>query len=842
MRPLISHRIKEKSGDRYILLQDHLNSVGTRCASFVWDLRDRLRLSFTPEDLTYAGFVTGVCHDFAKSKQQFQDYIWGKKAIEKNHAQLSSLFAFVVAADLFGRLNLPARLLPFVCAYAVNRHHGLLVNPDGDDGAFNEQTVEYEYQIAKNTIDEQVWSFSFEFSPLGKRLDFSKYRETFLNYNPRYVVKQFNQFAQWLRAEAQRGNSENSLLTDLYFALFLVISVLTECDQACVIEAPEPAATRGISSEKIREYASGQRKASSKLQRIRKEAWQQIQRFELQTHEAALRLMLPTGAGKTLMGLYLAGLLQQKNSGPLIYALPYLSIIEQVTNVAHNACSSDGLKIIQHHGLSFPQSRNEKESANFAQARFSLEQWDADLVITTFDQLLYSFLSADRSFIHRFFRLPGATVILDEAQALPARLSPAVEVLLSEMQKKLGLRIIYMTATHPPFLKKACSVLKKEATFYNLLNRTALILNIKEPIPFQEYLKTLPEWLSKRKDKNVLFVANTIRSSLQLFEYLEELKHNDSVFRDLHLIYLSGNVIPIERISRIDTIKDRLSKQSDQGLIVVSTQCVEAGVDIDMDEIVRDFAPWDSLMQVCGRANRAGKRKTANVSIYRWLDDSNGREFNRYIYDEILSDATLKVLGEKTMVNEKDYWRIHTAYTQQLQRILSTDTAREILRDALSWQFNEIGEFRKLFRGSEVWKVSLFCVADETSEALKDISTLLWNKEKPQTLDALERMLELCRDNALFQPIARFLRVDGSTVAKFVQHTNRVEEKKLRFELARILRPMLQAYTISIAVKRAEQLPLGSIAEGFPFLPREYYHPEKGCMATATGESRSNII
>lgn len=839
MRQLISHRIKQQSGDRHILLKDHLESVGTRAASIVWSLREHIRLSFSSEDLALAAFVTGVCHDFGKSKRQFQDYIWGGKTTDKNHAQLSSLFAFLIAAELFRKRDLPAKLLPFVCAYAVNRHHGLLINLDGDDGAFNDQTLEYEYQIAKLSIDERIWSFSFEFAPLRMRIGFSEYRDQYFSYDPRNLVKQMNKFAQCLRKESAKSGAENSWLMDLYLSLFLIISALTECDQACVIDAPEPIAVRIINSDKVKECAFAQPKASRILQRLREKAWHQTQRHKPADIEPVLRLTLPTGVGKTLMGLYLGGQLQHKTCGPVIYALPYLSIIEQVTNVAHEMFSPDGFRIIQHHSLSFPQSGGEKESPNFAQARFALEQWDADLIITTFDQLLYSFLSADRGFIHRFFRLPGATLILDEVQSLPARLIPAVETLLTELQKKLGVKILYMTATHPPFLKKAQPVLKEEATFYKLLNRTTLKLNIREPISFSEYLKTLPEWLSKRKNKNILFVANTIRSSLQLFEYLQELKGNDSAFKDLRLIYLSGNVIPIERISRIDIIKGLLNKE--ERFVVVSTQCVEAGVDIDMDEVVRDFAPWDSLMQICGRANRAGKGKTANVSIYRWFDDSNGREFSHYIYDDILSDATLKVLGEKRTIAEKDYWSVHTEYTQQLERILSTDIAHEILRHALSWQFDEIGEFRKLFRGTESWKVSLFCEADDTSQTLKDISVLLWNKERPETIDALQRVLALCKDKLLFEPLHRFLRVDGRTVLQFVEQLNRSGEKKLRYELNRILRPMLQAYTISISVKRAEQLPVSLIVDGFPYLPREYYDPLKGAMGNAAGD-RSNIL
>ncbi|MEM4284202.1 MAG: hypothetical protein QXS96_06940, partial [Candidatus Caldarchaeum sp.] len=120
-------------------------------------------------------------------------------------------------------------------------------------------------------------------------------------------------------------------------------------------------------------------------------------------HEFAHRLTLPTGLKKTLMGLYLPGTLQDGQPRPVLYALPYLSIIEQATDVACQVFPKDetDFSVIQHHSLSFPDQPDEGLS-NFERARFALEDWDADLVVTTFDQLFYSFLSQDRGFIRRF--------------------------------------------------------------------------------------------------------------------------------------------------------------------------------------------------------------------------------------------------------------------------------------------------------------------------------------------------------------------------------------------------------------------------------------------------------
>jgi len=840
MRSLISHPVGTRNSGE-ILLYDHLNEVGSRAARTILKVKANLKLAFPAEDLTLAAFITGICHDFGKAKKQFQDYIWGGKGKDKEHAILSSIFTFIVAANIFkDKDKLSKSLLPFVCAYAVNRHHGPLINLDE---AFEEAKLEHEFEVAKGAIDERLWQFKFELEDLDVVIAFENYRDSFLNAKIECLTKQANQFASLLRREAEKATANESWLVDLYFALLLIVSGLTESDLACVIDAPEPVSPCRINPEAVKNYAFSQPKASSEFQTLREKAWEEIDRFISQSPKGTLRLTLPTGLGKTLMGLYLSGQMQKEASSSIIYALPYLSIIEQATEVARSLFSQNGVSIIQHHSLSFPQEKDEedKDKLNFQQARFSLENWDADLVITTFDQLLYSFLSSDRGFIHRFFRLPGSVLILDEVQTLPARLIPAVESLLQSLRKKLNLKILYMTATHPPFLKNVQPVLQNEEQFFKPLRRTQLRLELEKPIPFTKYLNGLSDWLRKRRGKNILFVANTIRSSLKLFDCINSFKEQDGDFQDVHLFYLSGNVAPVDRLKRINQIKKLLKDDSDKWIVVVSTQCVEAGVDIDMDEVVRDFGPWDSIMQICGRGNRFGSRACADVWIYRWLDDltDQHREFYRYIYDPVFTDATLSMLSSYKTVREEEYLNLQRQYVQELEQRLAKTPSRELLEYALSWRFDEL-DFRKLFRGVDAWKMSLFCVADDTADKLKDIAIELWSSKKP--LEALKLLEGLCNSAELFSPLKQFLRIEGEKIRQFIQRLQDQSERQLRYQLPRLLNPMFQAYTISVSVRTPEGLPLCYIAEGFPYAPREFYDSLRGFSPGKESGVLSNII
>lgn len=810
-----------------ILLFDHLRDVAERASRLILQLNPHMNLAISCEDLARAAFIAGCTHDFGKAKRQFQEYIRGGKGKDKDHAAISSVFTFLVASDVFKKKPQPTRLLPFVCAYAVNRHHGLLCNPEE---AFEEASIEHQIAIARNSIDPQVWDFEFTCRSLDLTVRFSEYRKKFEDIQATEITEYFQKFSNCLRQAAEQDGARESWLVDLYFALLLVVSSLTEADVACVIQAPEPRPASRLDSSMVRGYAFKQPTASKSFQQLRERAWEEIQEG-IRDPQAAFRLTLPTGLGKTLMGLYLAGVMQDKNMPRLVvYALPYLSIIEQTVDVARMVFDETDVSVIQHHSLSFPDTRSDEEP-NFEKARFSLEDWDADLVVTTFDQLFYSFLSQDRSFIRRFFRLPGSVFLLDEVQTIPARLIPAIETFLEKLRDKLCTKIIYMTATHPPFLQSIVSIVQDEKPYFESLQRTRLRLDyLRDPVAFKAYLSSLDAWLLERKGRKILLVANTIRSARDLFAHLSKLKSNESKFNELHLFLLSGSVVPIERLQRIEKIRKLVEENPEAWICVVSTQCVEAGVDLDMDEAVRDFAPWDSIMQICGRVNRFGKRSRADVWIYRWVDDSTNREFHSYIYDSVFTDATLDVLADCQTIGEEDYYNIQKKYVQELEQRLSREPSSRILRSALTWEFDEL-DFRKLFRGQEqAWKISVFCVVDDTSESLKRIAIELWSNKNAR--EALDLIINLC-DSSSSDPLFEFLKISRDNAKSIAESMKNKADRELKLSLPRLLRPMLQAYTISIPVRRFDQLPHAKIVDGMYYFDRVTY---EALNATGLGE------
>jgi CRISPR-associated endonuclease/helicase Cas3 len=142
------------------------------------------------------------------------------------------------------------------------------------------------------------------------------------------------------------------------------------------------------------------------------------------------------------------------------------------------------------------------------------------------------------------------------------------------------------------------------------------------------------------------------------------------------LIYLSTNIVPKHRLERIE----RIRQSDEEGLVVISTQLVEAGVDIDVDEVYRDLAPLDSIIQACGRCNRSNNKSIGRVTLVQLKDEK--KPFWRYVYDEVLINATSKALSRYDIViQENKFQEMITGYYRYLNEALSADKSRIILEN-----------------------------------------------------------------------------------------------------------------------------------------------------------------
>jgi CRISPR-associated endonuclease/helicase Cas3 len=299
-------------------------------------------------------------------------------------------------------------------------------------------------------------------------------------------------------------------------------------------------------------------------------------------------LTVPTGGGKTLASVAFAldhAVLHNKSR--LIYVIPYTSIIEQTAEVLRRIFGDE--KVIEHHSNLDP----DKETPR---SRLASENWDAPVVVTTNVQFFESLYAARPGRCRKLHNLVGSVVVLDEAQLLPPQWqAPCVEV-IDQLIANFGVTLLLSTATQPPLPTRAAAreIVPHPERLSDRLRRTAVALpaDMARPSDWDEIAGRL-----KRYDQ-VLCIVNTRRDGHDLFRRMPE-----------GTLHLSALMCGEHRSQVIARIKERLA--AGEPLRVVSTQVVEAGVDIDFPVVFRALAGLDAIVQAAGRCNREGRLNAA---------------------------------------------------------------------------------------------------------------------------------------------------------------------------------------------------------------------------------------
>ncbi|MBK7000742.1 MAG: CRISPR-associated helicase Cas3' [Rhodoferax sp.] len=318
-------------------------------------------------------------------------------------------------------------------------------------------------------------------------------------------------------------------------------------------------------------------------------------------------LTVPTGGGKTLSSLAFAlEHAQTHGKRRVIYAIPYTSIIEQTADVFRNVFKSLGDEVlIEHHSQADAADRDET-----ARSRLACENWDAPLVVTTNVQLFESLFAAKTSRCRKLHNLVNSVIVLDEAQQLPpAFLQPILDV-LNLLVKHYGVSVVLCTATQPAL---------STTTYFDASKNLRGLENVREiiddPDALFDALKRVtvtlpPDWNTPTAwadiaaqlsaEDCVLVIVNTRKAAREL----QRLMPSDT-------LHLSALMCGAHRKDVIAHIKERLIAKREgrdpNPLRVVSTQLVEAGVDIDFPVVYRALAGLDSIAQAAGRCNREGR-------------------------------------------------------------------------------------------------------------------------------------------------------------------------------------------------------------------------------------------
>ncbi|MBN1415518.1 MAG: CRISPR-associated helicase Cas3' [Bacteroidales bacterium] len=387
-------------------------------------------------------------------------------------------------------------------------------------------------------------------------------------------------------------------------------------------------------------------------------------------------LTVPTGGGKTLSSMAFA--LEHAvrfNKSRIIYVIPFTSIIEQNADVFRNIVGGDA--VLEHHCNFIPDDADWK-------TRLATENWDAPVIVTTNVQFFDSFYACKTSKCRKLHNVANSVVIFDEVQAIPVeKLKPCIEI-LKELTLNYGVTPLLCTATQPAIeyseefkegLKDVSEIIEDIPSLFSSLRRTD-----------EKYLGVLEEQdLAKQiaQHEQVLCVVNTRQHSLDFYNMLPEGNEN---------YHLSALMYPLHRSRILADIRKRLN--NNLNCRVVSTQLIEAGVDIDFPVVFRMAAGMDSVAQAAGRCNREGRRSIGKVFIFRMPDDTLPGYFRQTMQcAEPLLDRFQSNLLSPECIHEyflNYYWLNHNRMdADEIVERCKTGSRGDI-------QFKDIADFRMI--------------------------------------------------------------------------------------------------------------------------------------------------
>lgn len=551
-----AHTDETDERNNWQLLQTHLEGVAHGAASFA--------APFAAEDLALAA---GLLHDLGKYSLKFQRRLRGEN-IRVDHSTAGAQKAEKIYGRALGR----------ILAYVVAGHHAGLQDygSPADEGSLaarlNKKDIPDNRAYLKEPLQwPDLSSFCLSLNTTTEQEGFSMAFFIRMLYSC-LVDADFLDTEKYCQPQKSTGRGGHPSLHQMQRRLALYLeNITTRASETTINKA------RSAVLEQCREKAN--------------------------LPPGIFTLTVPTGGGKTLSSLTFAlehALCHQLKR--IIYVIPFTTIIEQNAQVFRTAVGEEG--VIEHHSnFQYPEEKEGEWGRTGAKLRLATENWDAPLVVTTNVQFFESLFANRVSKCRKLHNLAQSVVILDEAQMIPTGyLLPSLAALV-ELAQNYGATIVICTATQPalenllPAVIKPVELAPKPAKLYDTFKRARVILLGKlDDVGLASKIKDL--W-------QVLCVVNTRKHARELFL---EIKDFSGAY------HLSALMCPIHRSTVLDEIRERLA--ADKPCRVISTQLIEAGVDIDFPVVYRAAAGLDSIAQAAGRCNREGKRKQGYVYVF----------------------------------------------------------------------------------------------------------------------------------------------------------------------------------------------------------------------------------
>lgn len=554
------------------------------------------------------GYLSGLLHDMGKFKAKFQEYLQKSSAGEPTHRG-SVVHTFAGVRYLLEKSQSDDAILSAageIAAYAVGAHHGLFdlcgesKKLDGFNHRLTAPGIGYAESV-RNFVSECCSEVTLCNQLLKARDELSG------------SLEKINRIAD--------GKEEEQYF---YLGLLarLILSAVIDGDRSDTAafmlgkERPRiPTPDWNMVLQTV-EHQLAQLSTCSEIDLARRRISEQCRAFAEQPG-GILCLNVPTGGGKTLSSLRYA-LAHAASSGKnrIIFTSPLLSILEQNAAEVRRYVQDDSIILEHHSNVITPP----EDSEQAALAEACMEDWNAPIILTTLVQLLNSCFDGKTGSIRRFSALVNSIIVIDEVQTVPSHMLSLFNLAVNFLAEVCHCTVVLCSATQPcleatdhPLWKVPRDIIPFDADLWKNFERTELI-----PAPDRK-LEEVPDFCRDvlKSANSLLIICNKKAEAETLYQELSG--------EDAQVFHLSAAMCIHHRRDTISALMHDLEDKS-RKTICVSTQVIEAGVNISFEAVIRLTAGMDSVIQAAGRCNRHGESPIpGKVYILNVIDETLGK-------------------------------------------------------------------------------------------------------------------------------------------------------------------------------------------------------------------------
>lgn len=572
-------------------------------------------------------FLLGLYHDLGKADPLFQEKLFYKPLLQVDHSYAGAKYLYGMTKQLFSKIVFSNReflLFQETVAYVIAAHHGMYDIPfeAGEDA----RKFGFSKTFHRIMQTREQYAFSTDVLQYTRQLEQSLHDYGYKDLHNLLEKAWQNYQALWEKLSPQDESEEAfyaGCMVRLYLSLLKNADILDTINAYDLILKPHSPLENQVLIKNYHQsvedlYASfGQPK--TELNRIRTAIAKRVKTHGATDKTGIYRLNLPTGAGKTNLSLrYATQQMIQQGKRRFFYMTPFLSVLEQNASAIKRVLGKEG--VLEHHSNVIREESKDEEGDEKATLLFDylLDSWDNPVVLTSMVQFFQTLFKTKSSNIRRFSSLIDSVVILDEVQSLPIEVTTLFNLMLNFLSQIMNATVVLCTATQPTYgseeirhrlsYAKNADIVTVSAEEQEIFTRTEL-WKFKEENGKTNLFEVADFVLAD--DMSTLIILNTKKSVASLYNLLKEQTNRP-------LYQLSTNMCPQHRLDIIKEIKEQLKE--DVPLICVSTQLIEAGVDVDFEQVIRSYAGIDSIVQASGRCNREGKRDKGRVTLVNLID------------------------------------------------------------------------------------------------------------------------------------------------------------------------------------------------------------------------------